>query len=73
MKKKEESSGVECICCHRIKWWYEVGDIVPQFTELPESEVEHIKHELCRDIVCGELCYCDENDNTFYGWWEIER
>lgn len=71
--KNEECSGVAKICAHRIEWWYEYDPDKPDLTELPESEEEHIKHQLCENYYCGELCYTDEEDRTYYGWWRIQK
>lgn len=73
MSDKQASEGITRICSHRIRWWYEDSKNLPIITELPECEENHIKKLLCQNFVSGELCHCDANDNTYYGWWEINR
>lgn len=66
--------GTARLCSHRVRWWYDVSDGTPDFTELPESEEEHIRQLIGENCVEGELCYYDtENDVMYYGWWKIER
>lgn len=71
---KKGSSGIAKICAHDIEWWYEYNPDLPDIEELPESEEEHIKHQLCNGIVQGELCHFDnEHDQVYYGWWKIQN
>lgn len=70
---KTKCKGWTTICSHRIHWWYCVSDVIPNFDDLPECEEEHIRKLLCENYAQGELCYCDEDDKEFYGWWKIER
>lgn len=67
----EGCRGYARICAHRIEWRYEYDPDKPDITELPESEEEHIKQMLCENYTQGELCYSDDNENTYYGWWKI--
>ncbi len=71
--KAEGCRGVARICAHRIEWWYEYDPDKPNITELPESEEEHIQKMLNEGYFCGELCYTDEAENEYYGWWKIQK
>lgn len=74
MAQENKSSGTARICAHRIEWWYEDNEDLPEIKELPESEEEHIKKMLCDGYNQGELCYNDgEHDQEYYGWWKIEK
>ena len=58
---------IECICAHRIEFWYHSKSklAVPS-----ESEIEHVQAMLNDGYRGGELCMYVGN-REFRGWWSI--
>lgn len=77
--KRNTVEGELWICCHRVKWWYDLGD--RKLNEILRSCMEEEAEERAQKMIVegchsGELnCVINFDNDTsaeFRGWWRIE-
>lgn len=75
--QRRVASGEVEACCHRIDFYYDIGDQELSEEDLAdlESEAEdRAKTMIVDGYISGELCYLLRDDDTeLHGWWSIKK
>jgi hypothetical protein len=80
--KRNIVEGDATIYCHRVSWWFDLNKHAPGSHPLLEGQLmleaeERAAQMIREEYHSGELCHVVHFDNdteeTFWGWWKIER